>query len=153
VSASAGFSGWGFSAEVSGSTETKTFSSTETSSVKEVEDTYTCPAGSSIFVYKRRYNLRSKVWFLDDQKDAWLEVDGRKLEGFFVSEITANQELISPVALGGQGKITNSPPADLVRPAKGHDLTSTAAFMVSWSGMIRIPTYYELLKKQYPWIA
>jgi hypothetical protein len=49
VSASAGFSGWGFSAEVNSSTETKTFSSLETSQKRTVRDTYTCPPEPSIF--------------------------------------------------------------------------------------------------------
>lgn len=57
VSASAGFSGWGFSAEVNSDLETKTFTSLETSQKRTVTDTYTCPPESSIFVYKRKYKF------------------------------------------------------------------------------------------------
>lgn len=103
---------------------------------------YTCAAESSIFVYKRQYKFRCRVWFYDERRDAWCEAYGRKMEGFFVNEITANEELISPVALGAQGKITNNPPAGLIRPTKPYDITSGP-----WVGAMLL-----IMKLQYPWI-
>jgi len=46
------------------------------------------------------------------------------VEAVFVNEIAANQEMISPVALGAHGKILNDTPAGLARPTKGFELGS-----------------------------
>lgn len=144
VSASAGFSGWGFSAEVSGSTETRTFSSIETSNIKRVKDTYTCPPESAIFVYKRRYKFRCRSWFFSEANDEWYETKNGKIEAQFVNEITANQELISPVALNAHGKIVNNPPAGLVIPTKGWNIESNDNPI--WLVL------FVILKSTYPWI-
>ncbi|KAI6756027.1 hypothetical protein HG530_011763 [Fusarium avenaceum] len=120
VSASAGFSGWGFSASVNASTETKKFTNVETTSVKRVKDTYNCPPEASIFVYKRKYKFKCRTWIYWEAQEAWFNYpDGRKIEAEFVSEITCNQELISPVALSSHGRISSDPPAGLVIPTKG----------------------------------
>ncbi|KAG4263748.1 hypothetical protein FPRO03_09024 [Fusarium proliferatum] len=123
VRASAGFSGWGFSVEVGGSMESKTFNTTETSSVQKVTDT---------------------SWFYDSLYGSRIEtLAGFPIEGQFFSEITANQELISPVALTGQGLIPNNPPCGLVYPnnrfsAHDHSLSE-------WV------TWYKTMAKKYPW--
>ena len=143
VSASAGFSGWGFSAEVNASTETRTFNSIETSDIREVEDTYTCPPESSIFVYKRRYRFRCRAWFSCEVRNAWCEWNESRMEAVFVNEITANQELISPVALGGQGKITNNPLTGLARPSEGADVSRDIVWLVM----------RPRLGDQYPWLS
>jgi hypothetical protein len=143
VSASAGFSGWGFSAEVNASTETKTFTTVETTSVKRVKDTYHCPPESSIFVYKRKYKFKCRPWIYSEAHDAWYNhPDGRKIEAEFVNEIIANQELISPVALSGQGRITGNPPAGLVIPTKGYTIGSDMLGQM----------LYLMLCMMYPWI-
>jgi hypothetical protein len=64
------------------------------------------------------------------------------VEVFFVNDITANQELISPVALVAHGKISSNPPAGLVRPTKSFDVSSGLANMV----------LYALAKQAYPWM-
>ncbi|KNG84340.1 hypothetical protein ANOM_009501 [Aspergillus nomiae NRRL 13137] len=141
VSASAGFSGWGFSAEFSGSTETRTFNTLETSTIKRVTDTYTCPPESAIFVYKRRYKLWCTAWIFYEEKNAWLESDRGKFEGEFVNEITANQELISPIDLTAYRKITNNPPSGLVIPTTGFNVDGRGIF---WT------LYVAILAQQYP---
>ncbi|KAE8151800.1 hypothetical protein BDV25DRAFT_138514 [Aspergillus avenaceus] len=143
VSASAGFSGFGFSAEVSGTHESRTFNSVETSTLRTVTDTYTCPPRSSIFVYKRRYKFRCRAWFFYESKNAWCEEKKGKIEGEFINEITANQELISPVALTGEGKITNTPPDGLARPTTGYNLET--------SGSISDLTMLVLIQATYAW--
>jgi hypothetical protein len=47
---------------------------------------------------------------------------GKKVQGQFVNEIIANQELISPVELKNQGRITHKPPLDLIQPTKEYIL-------------------------------
>lgn len=144
IKASAGFSGWGFSAEVNGSIETKTFNTVETSSVQKVTDTYTIPPEASIFVYKKRYRFLCRPWFYYPMLDAWIEDrSGVKIEAQSVIEITANQELISPVALKGQGQITNNAASSLVMPTKGYRIQGSDVRWVSWF------TVMELI---YPWI-
>ncbi|RKL29170.1 hypothetical protein BFJ72_g12079 [Fusarium proliferatum] len=146
VKASAGFSGWGFSVEVSGSIESKTFNKTETSSVQKITDTYVVPPESSIFVYKRRYKFRCRSWFHDSVYGSKIETQsGIPIEGQFFNEITANQELISPVALTGQGLISNDPPSGLVYPDNqwSHDVHSPP----EWAA------WYMAMAKKYPWTA
>ncbi|KIL90125.1 hypothetical protein FAVG1_06864 [Fusarium avenaceum] len=143
VSASAGFSGWGFSAEVNASTETKTFTAVETTSVKRVKDTYNCPPESSIFVYKRKYKFKCRPWIYAESLDAWYNSpDGKKIEAEFVNEIIANQELISPVALSSHGRITGAPPSGLVIPTKRYTIGSDI-----WGSIL-----YAMLRAMYPWI-
>jgi hypothetical protein len=138
----AGFSGWGFSAQVNASTETKTFTTVETTKVKRVKDTYYCPPEASIFVYKRKYKFKCRPWFYSEAEKAWYNYpDGRKIEAEFVNEITANQELISPVRLSSHGRITGNPPPGLVTPTKGYIVTG------QW-GMV----FYALLVAMYPWV-
>ncbi|KAH6970243.1 hypothetical protein DER45DRAFT_608947 [Fusarium avenaceum] len=143
VSASAGFSGWGFSAQVNASTETKTFTSVETTSVKRIKDTYQCPPEASIFVYKRKYKFKCRPWIYYKAQNAWFNYpDGRKMQAEFVNEITSNQELISPVALSSHGRISGASPAGLVVPAEGY--TPSGAI-----GAI----FYTVLLSTYPsWI-
>lgn len=143
VTASAGFSGWSFSAQVGGSLESKTFSLIETSTMKRVTDTYTCPARSAIFVYKRRYKFRCRTWFFHQPTKHWLESNAGKLEAQFVNEITANQELISPVALRAHGKITNKPPPGLAIPTIGFNLEK---------GSIFDKVLIAVLRQMYPWV-
>ncbi|OBS22716.1 hypothetical protein FPOA_09048 [Fusarium poae] len=143
VSASAGFAGFGFSAQVSGSNETKTFSTLETSSIRTVRDTYTCPPHSSIFVYKRRYRFRCRTWFLAPGIDAWVEnPDGVKIESQFENEIFANQELISPVALTNIGRITNSTPSGLTLPTRGWKIVKSSMWNL----------WYQVTRAVYPWV-
>ncbi|RFN43764.1 hypothetical protein FIE12Z_12011 [Fusarium flagelliforme] len=141
VSASAGFSGFGFTAEVNASTQTKTFTSLETSKKMRVTDTYNVPPESSIFVYKRQYKFRCRSWLYCAQHDAWVEVDGKKVQAYFAHEIIANQELISPAELTNHGRITNTPPSGLVRPTRGHKMSPREQL---W--------YIMGLKMVYPWI-
>lgn len=144
IHASAGFSGWGFSAEVNGSTESKTFNTVETSSVQKVTDTYDIPPESSIFVYKKRYRFLCRPWFYCPALDAWIEDEsGVKIEARSAIEITANEELISPVALAGQGQITNNTASGLVMPTKGYRIRSSDAWWASWFIMMDII---------YPWV-
>ncbi|KAG4291450.1 hypothetical protein FPRO06_03335 [Fusarium proliferatum] len=125
VRASAGFSGWGFSVEVGGSMESKTFNTTETSSVQKVTDT---------------------SWFYDSLYGSRIEtLAGFPIEGQFFSEITTNQELISPVALTGQGLIPNNPPSGLVYPNNRY-----SAYDHSLSEWV---TWYKAMAKKYPWTA
>lgn len=143
VSASAGFSGWGFSAEVNASAEWKTFNALETSVKKTVTDTYTCPAESSNYVYKRKYKFRCRTWISDGKRDAWFESTNGRMQSSFVTEIIAKQELISPVALASHGKITNNPPSGLARPQKGFVIPNL-------SGMATV-ALYGIIKSVYPW--
>lgn len=146
VRASAGFSGWGFSVEVGVSIESKTFNTTETSSVQKVTDTYVVPPESSIFVYKRLYKFRCRSWFYDSLYGSRIEtLAGFPIEGQFFSEITTNQELISPVALTGQGLIPNNPPSGLVYPNNRY-----SAYDHSLSEWV---TWYKAMAKKYPWTA
>lgn len=142
VSANAGFSGWGFSAEIDASKETKTFNTAETSKKTRVTDTYSIPPESSIFVYKKQYKFRCRPWIYLDLGKVWLEHNGKKCEAHFNTEIIANQELISPVELTNHGRITNNPPSDLIQPTKGHTLGGGVAGTV----------LYALLKNTYPWL-
>lgn len=145
VNASAGFSGFGFSAEVNASTETKTFSSLETSQKRTVTDTYTCPPESSIFVYKRKYTFRCRTWLYSKSRDAWYESPKGKLQSSFVNEIIANQELISPTALSARGKVVNNPPSGLIIPKKG--------YLIPVSGDIISSMVFALIKTVYPWVS
>jgi hypothetical protein len=80
VSTSAGFSGRGSSAEVSGSTETKTSKSIETSSIREVEDPCTCPPESSVSADdKRRYKLRCRTRSFSEPQNAWCGWNGSRM--------------------------------------------------------------------------
>ncbi|KAG8670517.1 hypothetical protein FPOAC2_09879 [Fusarium poae] len=143
VYASAGFTGFGFSAQVGGSTETKTFSTLETSSIRTVRDTYVCPPHSSIFVYKRRYKFRCRTWFLAPGVHAWVEnPNGVKIESQFENEIIANQELISPVALTNIGRITNSNPSGLTLPTRGWKIDRNSPWQ----------RWYEITRELYPWV-
>jgi hypothetical protein len=142
VSASAGFSGWGFSAQVNASTETRTFNSLETSSVRTMRDTYTCPPHSSIFVYKRRYTFRCKLWMHEKRTNTFVAPDGKgKYLGEYVHEIIANQELISSVALSSHGRVTNNPPSGLLDTSNPVDKSKSPW----WN-----PAFMAL-KNLYPW--
>ncbi|CAG7557566.1 unnamed protein product [Fusarium equiseti] len=99
VSAKARFSGFGFSAEANASTQSKTFTSIETSNKTRVTDKYVIPSHSSIYVYKRKYRFRCNTWVYWAPENAWLEMGGKKVEAQFDNEIVANQELISPAEL------------------------------------------------------
>jgi hypothetical protein len=145
VSASAGFSGWGFSAEVNSDLETKTFTSLETSQKRTVTDTYTCPPESSIFVYKRKYNFRCRTWLYSKSRDAWYESSKGKLQSSFVNEIIANQELISPTALSAHGKIVNNPPSGLIIPKKGYRIPAADDIVSSLT--------FAVLKTVFPWVS
>jgi hypothetical protein len=57
ISAKAGFSGFGFSAEVNASTQSKTFTSIETSNKTKVTDKYVVTPHSSIYTYKTQYKF------------------------------------------------------------------------------------------------
>ncbi|KAJ6033838.1 uncharacterized protein N7446_007871 [Penicillium canescens] len=116
VSASAGFSGWGFSAEVSGSTETRTFSSIETSELKTVTDTYNVPAKSDLWVYKPGYKFRCTL------HDAFAKDHKGKIQAHFVNTIVASHELMGPVELKGTGTLSSELDG-LLLPTKGVQLT------------------------------
>ncbi|KAJ5216381.1 uncharacterized protein N7498_002788 [Penicillium cinerascens] len=141
VSASAGFSGFGFSATVNGSTESKTFTSSETSQIKRIEDTYVIPAKSSIFVYKRKYFFRCTTWFYHKGEKAYLKAGSRKTEGIFENSIVANEELISPTRLTGEGKIVVNPPRDAVRTTKVYNAGSFESNGIAIA-----------LQRVYPWV-
>lgn len=143
VSASAGFSGWGFSASVNASTETKTFTSLETTSKKTVRDTYIVPAESSIFVYKRKYKFRCRAWLYDGNANAYYEASEGKLESSFATEIIANQELISPTELRNHGRITNNPPSGLVITQKRRFIPDRDITSIFW---------LLAFKQTYPWV-
>ncbi|KAI1069010.1 hypothetical protein LB507_006073 [Fusarium sp. FIESC RH6] len=142
ISAKAGFSGWGFSAEVNGSKETKTFTTIETSNKTTVKDTYNVPPDTSIFVYKKKYNFRCRPWIYWDSENAWLENNGKRVEAHFYNSIIANEELITPVELTGHGRITNKPPSDLIQPTKKHSLTD------DFEGS----AWYIFVRKIYQWM-
>jgi hypothetical protein len=144
VSASAGFTGWGFSAEVNSSIESKTFNSIETSEKRTVTDTYTCPPESSIFVYKKKYNFRCRTWIYDEGRNVWCETSKGKMESSFVNEIIANQELISPTPLSAHGKLSNNPPSGLLIPQKGGLLPAPGP-MVPVALLL-------MLQFTYPWV-
>lgn len=142
VSTSAGFSGWGFSAQVNASTETRTLNSLETSNVSTMRDTYTCLPHSSIFVYKRKYVFRCKLWLHERGTNTFVAPDGKgKYLGEYVHEIIENQELISSVALSSHGRITNNPPSGLVNNSKPADKSASW----SWIGV------FMMLRQVYPW--
>jgi hypothetical protein len=137
VSASAGFSGWGFSAEVSGSTERRSFSSVETSEMKRVTDTYHVPPKSNLWVYKRGYKFRCTSWIYLEANNAWAEVNGNKVQARFVNTIIANHELMSPVELKGTGTISANTDG-LLMPSKGAGLSALQ---------------YVVYSSMYPWIG
>jgi hypothetical protein len=94
----------------------------ETSELTEIVDEYEIPAKSHIFVYKRRYNFKNTVWFMDPRGKEYLEgPKGEKIQAVFASSITADQELISPVQLQGIGTVTETK-ADILAPTRGIDL-------------------------------
>ncbi|KAG9184934.1 hypothetical protein G6011_11764 [Alternaria panax] len=64
LTASAGFTGWGFSMNVEASTERKTFQSTETSEIETDERMFKVPPRRSLYAYQRIYSFRMKVWFM-----------------------------------------------------------------------------------------
>ncbi|KAJ5909611.1 hypothetical protein N7504_004254 [Penicillium tannophilum] len=142
VSASAGFAGWGFSAEINGSTETRTFTSVETQTLSRVVDTYTCPPHTSIFVYKRKFKFRCRTWFYDQVGNRWLESSTGKIEAVFANEITADRELIITEELKDHGKIANNPPSDLVLPKTGINIQKQPG---AWFSL------YLLIKQGYSW--
>ncbi|KAJ5278906.1 hypothetical protein N7478_004278 [Penicillium angulare] len=143
VSASAGFSGWGVSAEVNASIEEKSFNTMETSTLTRVTDTYTCPSESAIFVYKRRYKFCCRTWLYNAAQNAWFESNTGRIEGYFTNEIASNQELISPLALSSHGRITNDPPSGLVIPTKGWNIETAGGLSSIILGYIRA---------WYPWV-
>ncbi|GAB1207470.1 hypothetical protein APSETT445_006190, partial [Aspergillus pseudonomiae] len=78
-------------------------------------------SNSALRVILKATTQRKKRGFYEE-KNAWLEPSGGKFEGGFVNEITANQELISPIALNAYQKISNNPPSDVVIPMSGFNV-------------------------------
>ena len=64
VSASAGFSGWGFSLNVGGSSESKTFQSNEVSRKETHERNITVSPNKSVYIYQKIFTFRLSIFFV-----------------------------------------------------------------------------------------
>ncbi|KAI4943417.1 hypothetical protein J4E91_009326 [Alternaria rosae] len=64
VSASAGFSGWGFSLNVGGSSESKTFQSIEVSEKTTHKRNIVVPANKSYYIYQKVFTFRLSIFFV-----------------------------------------------------------------------------------------
>lgn len=64
VSASAGFSGWGFSMNIGGSSERRTFSSTEASQRQTFRREIKVSPGKSTYLYQKEFTFKLSIFFV-----------------------------------------------------------------------------------------
>ncbi|KAJ5569070.1 hypothetical protein N7450_011556 [Penicillium hetheringtonii] len=143
VSASAGFSGWGFSVNVEGKIEHKTFSTVETSNIHTTKNTYRVPANNSIFVYKKKYTFRGTLWMgggFGTSNAFFVGPDGntRSQCSYDISILSAD-ELITEYELGEEGSVVVGPPnpyysqpSHYVNPLYLKALTVTGIRLPAW---------------------
>ncbi|PYI34992.1 hypothetical protein BP00DRAFT_443131 [Aspergillus indologenus CBS 114.80] len=145
ISATAGYSGFGFEVSIEGSYEHKTFSSVETSEITTTEDTWTVPPQTTLYVYKKVYNLRGTIWVagITDEIKVFASKDGRtRCEGSYDISITSTDELDTYSELEGEGTLEVTRPDDfLAQPADW--LPANVVEMV----------LETVLNRSFPWLA
>jgi len=91
ISVSAGYAGFGFSFGLEASASYKEFSSVETSEVITVEEEYVLDPHHSLWVYKKEFTFRGRIWVWDKEKNVRLLLRSGKPEGNYSLTIAADE--------------------------------------------------------------
>ncbi|KAL4903785.1 hypothetical protein BDW74DRAFT_179371 [Aspergillus multicolor] len=129
----------------------KYFSILETSDVSEVLGEYTVPPRSTLFVYKRQYAFRGKIWVRNREAHMPMQVIWGKdsLEAPYELSILADEQLLSTVPLRDQERVATVEDGWLL----GHSPPEAHRYYEPFRGRLSDELWLlALLRDKYAWI-